>query len=194
MNLWNMSQRSDRWKLFRYNNLGHSVLTLNGMPQLVDGTTKIIEAKIGGPGEASSATLDLTPVYRDEAKSVKRVATLNPDGSLVVEDFVETLADKAITIERRFVTKASVEVVADGAARLTADRPVHCGTGKLRKNVESQSNASTRFSVVAAETENDFDSKNPGVSILIETATVEAGKSARFKTIFSATASVPEAR
>lgn len=194
MNLWNMSQRSDRWKLFRYNNLGHSVLTLNGKPQLVDGTTKIVETKIGGPGEASSATLDLTPVYRDEAKSVKRVATLNPDGSLVVEDFVEALADKAITLERRFVTKASVEVVADGAARLTAGRPVHCGAGKLRKNVESQSDAPTRFSVVAAETENDFDSKNPGVSILIETATVEAGKSARFKTIFSATTSVSEAR
>ncbi len=185
MNLWGTAQNSDRWKLFRYNNLGHSVLTLNGAPQLVDGRTEIVESKIGGPGEASSATLDLTPVYRDEAKSVKRVATLNPDGSLVIEDVVEALADKAIAVERRFVTKAAVDVVSERVATLSAASPVRCGKATLCKKVETQSDIPTSFSVVAAETENDFDSKNPGVSILRETATVEAGKTATFRTVFS---------
>jgi hypothetical protein len=185
MNLWGMGQTSDRWKLFRYNNFGHSVLTLNGAPQLVAGRTEIVDSKIGAPGEASSATIDLTPVYRGEAKSVKRVATLNPDGSLVVEDFVEALADKEVKIERRFLTKAKVDVVSERGATLTAASPVHCGKATLCKTVESQSATPTKFSVVAAETENDFDSKNPGVSILVETATVEAGKTAMFRTVFS---------
>jgi hypothetical protein len=51
--------------------------------------------------------------------------------------------------------------------------------------LETQSETPSRLSVVAAETENDFDSKNPGVSILIETATVEAGKTATFRTVFA---------
>ena len=185
MNLWGMGQNSERWKLLRYNNFGHSVLTLNGAPQLVAGTTKIAETKIGSPGEASSATLDLTPVYRGEAKSVKRVATLNPDGSLIVEDVVEALADKEVKIERRLLTKAAVELVSERVATLTAPSPVHCGNATLCKTVEAQSDTPSAFSVVAAETENDFDSKNPGVSILIETATVEAGKTATFRTVFS---------
>ena len=185
MNLWGMGQTSDRWKLFRYNNFGHSVLTLNGAPQLVDGRTRIVDSKIGAPGEASSATIDLTPVYRGEAKSVKRVATLEPDGSLVVEDVVEALADKEIALERRFLTKAKVELTAERGATLTAASPVHCGNAVLGKTVETQSETPSRFSVVAAETENDFDSKNPGVSVLVETATVEAGKTATFRTVFS---------
>jgi hypothetical protein len=185
MNLWGMGQTSDRWKLFRYNNFGHSVLTLNGAPQLVDGRTRIVDSKIGAPGEASSATIDLTPVYRGEAKSVMRVATLEPDGSLVVEDVVEALADKEIALERRFLTKAKVELTAERGATLTAASPVHCGNAALCKTVESQSETPSRFSVVAAETENDFDSKNPGVSVLVETATVEAGKTATFRTVFS---------
>ncbi len=185
MNLWGMGQTSERWKLFRYNTFGHSVLTLNGAPQLVDGRTKIVDSKIGGPGEASSATIDLTPVYRGEAKSVKRVATLNPDGSLIVEDVVEALADKEVALERRFLTKAAVEVVSERVAKLSSPSPVHCGTATLCKTMETQSETPTRLSVVAAETENDFDSKNPGVSILVETATVEAGKTATFRTVFS---------
>ncbi|MBR4832726.1 MAG: heparinase II/III family protein [Thermoguttaceae bacterium] len=185
MNLWGMGQDSERWKLFRYNNFGHSVLTLNGAPQLVAGRTKIVDSKIGGPGEASSATIDLTPVYRGEAKSVKRVATLNPDGSLIIEDVVEALADKAIMIERRFLTKAKVAVDSERVATLTANPPVHCGKASLVKTVETQSETPTKFNVVAAETENDFDSKNPGVWVLVETATVEAGKTAIFRTVFS---------
>lgn len=185
MNLWGMKQDSERWKLLRYNNFGHSVLTLNGAPQLVAGTTKIVETKIGGPGEASSATIDLTPVYRGEAKSVKRVATLNPDGSLVVEDVVEALADKEIKVERRLLTKAAVDVVSERVAKLTAPSPVHCGNATLCKTLETQSETPSRLSVIPAETENDFDSKNPGVSVLIETATVEAGKTATFRTVFS---------
>ena len=185
MNLWGMNQNSERWKLLRYNNFGHSVLTLNGAPQLVDGTTKIVETKIGSSGEASSATLDLTPVYRGEAKSVKRVATLNPDGSLIVEDVVEALADKEIKVERRLLTPAAVEIVGERVATLTAPSPIHCGDAMLCKTVEAQGDIPSAFSVVAAETENDFDSKNPGVSILIETATVEAGKTATFRTVFA---------
>lgn len=185
MNLWGMNQSSERWKLLRYNNFGHSVLTLNGAPQLVAGTTKIVETKIGSSGEASSATIDLTPVYRGEAKSVKRVATLNPDGSLIIEDFVETFADKEVKVERRLLTKAAVDVVSERVAKLTAPNPVHCGNATLGKTVETQSETPSRLSVVPAETENDFDSKNPGVSVLIETATVEAGKTATFRTVFS---------
>ncbi len=176
MNLWNMSQNSDRWKLLRYNNFGHSVPTINGKLQIADGLTSFIETKIGASGEASSALIDLTPVYKNDVAKATRKATLQPDGALIVEDYFEAL-DKDAEIERRFLTKAKVDVDKENVVFSTPD-------GKLTKKVETKSELAIDRDVIPAQTENDYDSKNPGVSIFIEKSTLKAGEKATFTTTF----------
>lgn len=185
MNLWNMSQNSDRWKLLRYNNFGHSVPTINGKLQQVDGKTSFIETKIGDSGEESYAVIDLTPVYRNEVLKVERKVTLNPDGSLVVEDVFEALPDKSATIERRFLTPAKLEE-RDGTLYLI--QHFLNGTSKnLTKKFTTTTNRAIAIerTVESCETQEEFDAKNPGVSVIKEGVTISPSEKIVFTTCFS---------
>ncbi|MBQ9372265.1 MAG: heparinase II/III family protein [Thermoguttaceae bacterium] len=183
MNLWSEEQDSDRWKILRYNNYGHSVPTVNGAMQRVDGTTSFVETKIGASGEPSTAVIDLTPVYRDELESAMRTATLYPDGSLVIEDVFTAKEEKAATIERRFIVRDDAEI-RDGVLYLTykdPDRPDRA----LVKRVDFNATLQTELSVGPCESKEEFDSKNPGVSAVVETSQLSAGGKASYTTRFS---------
>lgn len=180
MNLWNMKQESDRWKLLRYNNFGHSVPTINGTMQLVDGLTSFTETKIGDAGEESYAVIDLTPVYRNEVAKATRKATLYPDGSLAIEDSFEALKDKEAVIERRFLTSARTEVKEDCFELSLSNQ------GKtLVKSLTTDTNLAIERSVSPCETDKEYDSKNRGVSVLLEKSTLKPGEKAVFTTRFT---------
>lgn len=183
MNLWNVSQNSDRWKLLRYNNFGHSVPVINNALQLANQKTSFIETRIGNKGEESVAVIDLTPVYKNDVAKAIRKATLLPNGDLIIEDSFEALTDKSANIERRFITTAQIEVN-DDAVVLTQPSP-NDQSVTLKKIVKTQHSVGASFSVIPCETDKDYDAKNPGVSILIEKSTLEAGEKAVFTTTFA---------
>lgn len=183
MNLWNMNQNSDRWKLLRYNNFGHSVPTINGNLQLAEKRSSFIAVKIGKENEDSEALIDLTPVYQNDAAKVTRKTILKANGDLVVEDTFEALANKEANIERRFLTPAQVQLEA-GVAVFTLPSPYDKGV-KLQKRVLTQSDKTTSFSVQPCSTDKDYDAPNPGVSILIESSKLAPGEKAVFTTTFS---------
>lgn len=185
MNLWNMGQGSDRWKLLRYNNFGHSVPTINGELQIVNGRTSFTETKIGEAGEESYATIDLTPVYKNDVAKASRKATLFPDGSLVIEDSFEALADKEATVERRFLTPAKVEEH-DSVFRLLLSNPIDSEI-TLTKTLETKTDRSIEIErfVYPCETQEEYDSKNPGVSVILEKSKLAPGEKAVFTTRFS---------
>ena len=185
MNLWDVSQNSDRWKLLRYNNYGHSVPTINGALQLVDGQSFFVETKIGELGEDSYAVIDLTPVYKDNALKVVRKALLKSDGSLVIEDTFEALPDKPATIDRRFLTPALVE---ERNGTLFLSQQSSDGTaGRLVKTFTTTTNFPIRVERVVSpcETQESFDAKNPGVSTIKEQVNLSPGEKIVFTTLFS---------
>lgn len=183
MYLWSASQNSDRWKLLRYNNFGHSVPVINGNLQLVDQLTSFIETEIGDIGEESSATIELTPVYKNDVAKAVRKATLESNGNLIIEDTFEALPDKEAKIERRFITPAQVDVKDDGA--ILTLQAANDNSMNLQKYFKTQSEAETAISVIPCATENDYDAKNPGISILIESSTLKPGEKAVYTTIIS---------
>jgi hypothetical protein len=183
MNLWSASQNSDRWKLLRYNNFGHSVPVINGNLQLVDQLTSFIETEIGDIGEESSATIELTPVYKNDVAKAVRKATLESNGNLIIEDTFEALPDKEAKIERRFITPAQVDVKDDGA--ILTLQAANDNSMNLQKYFKTQSEAETAISIIPCATENDYDAKNPGISILIESSTLKPGEKAVYTTIIS---------
>ncbi|HMO25510.1 MAG TPA: heparinase II/III family protein, partial [Tepidisphaeraceae bacterium] len=67
--LWDMHQESPRWQLLRYHNLQHNTLTIDGQLQRVDGRANTIRV---GDAKWPFATIDLSPVYRGQAKRVDR--------------------------------------------------------------------------------------------------------------------------
>ena len=176
MNLWDFSQQSDRWKIFRYNNFGHSVPNINGQLQLVDGLCPFTESQIGAPGEPSYAEIDLTPAYRGEAASLIRRAVLLPDGSLEITDTLTALPGKTAAVERRFVTPADVTPGEDG-------NPVLMISGR-KKVLLVSGDLPTEIEMIPAGTDREYDARNDGMTVICLRTVVEPGKSARMSVKF----------
>jgi hypothetical protein len=114
--LWNRKQDSDRWTLLTKNNFGHSTLTVNNEPFVVDGFAPLVDFRGGARPEAA---FDLTAVYGGNlARAVRRFVKGGPE-SLLIEDRIE-LSEKTKRIVWQLVTTAEVELV-DGGAVLRQD-------------------------------------------------------------------------
>lgn len=110
-NLWGRAQDSERWTLLTKNNFGHSTLTVNNEPFLVDGYAPLIDFK---EGEKPEAAFDLTAVYGANVKSAKRRFIKGGPASLVIEDRI-VISESTKQITWQLMTIAEVEIVAGGA-------------------------------------------------------------------------------
>jgi oligo-alginate lyase len=107
LNLWNMDQGSDRWRVFRLGQQAHSLLVLNDQPQSVTGRGEIrgIDLATSTP----TAIADLTSLYRGQAQFVQRRFTLHGVDRLVIDDLVGGIA-QAGELRWQGLTLAAVEI------------------------------------------------------------------------------------
>lgn len=91
ISLWNMSQDSSRWSLFRLGVEGHGTLTIDGAQQKVDGCATI---SLASTRTHSKAAVDMTSLYPG-ATNVVREITLTKDG-LFVDDRLAGLRPGAV--------------------------------------------------------------------------------------------------
>jgi len=84
VDLWNMSQTSERWDTFRYNNMAHNTLTFNGKTQLVDGNVTV--NNLVNTSQLKSVEMNLTPVYKNELSSCKRTASIVSNRYVEIKD------------------------------------------------------------------------------------------------------------
>ena len=85
LSLWNFSQNSDRWRIFRLNSYGHNILMIGDRQQRVKGSAKVISVKEGIPSEV---VMDLSSLY-PSARKVARTGTLLQDGRYRLADTLE---------------------------------------------------------------------------------------------------------
>ncbi len=109
--LWARCQECDRWKLLTKNNFGHSTLSVNNQLHVVDGMAEIIDFKVGKQPEA---TLDLSPAFARQLKSVQRRFVKDSQSSLVIEDIIE-ISEETKWITWQMITQADVQIVKGGA-------------------------------------------------------------------------------
>ncbi|WP_324679088.1 heparinase II/III domain-containing protein [Hymenobacter sp. GOD-10R] len=118
VDLWNMKQNSQRWQVFRYNNLAHSTLAFNDSLQRVNGTATLTGSS--NTPMFMNATTDLTGVYKSAvAKAVRGVAIVDKS-YVVVRDEIETLPANT-TVRWTMVTPATVRITGKNTAELTQD-------------------------------------------------------------------------
>lgn len=115
VDIWNGSQNSERWSVYRYSNLNHNTLTFDGERQLVKGKATFKNIKKGIPGMAQ---VDLTPVYANKAK-VTRTCTLQRVDDLMIEDEIEPLVDTELGWT--LMTFAQVEKINEFQLKLSKD-------------------------------------------------------------------------
>ena len=171
VDLWNKTQGSQRWSVFRLNQACHNVLVLAGQPQQVAGFAAIADIISDGP--KPGCTIDLTPVYAGQATRVERRFSLPQRASLVIDDSITGLV-KAGTVRWQLATRAAATIAANGRhARLTQD-------GKtLDLTVAAPERA--RLVVADAVGSQPFDVANPGVRILAAEFAAEAGATVTFR-------------
>lgn len=89
IDLWNMTQDSPRWDLFRYNNKGHNTLVFDDRKQQVDGIAPILECSENSEN-FMYGIVDLNDPYKGQVKDVKRGIALANKAYAMVQDEIRT--------------------------------------------------------------------------------------------------------
>ena len=153
--LWNTRQSSQRWDVYRYNNLSHNTLSFNNKYQEVKGKTKIDE--YSDQENHKFVISDLTPVYKNQVRSVKRAVSLVNKEFAVVEDLIETTKNFTM-MTWTMVTPASAKILSENVMLLEKDGK------KLYIKVEGP--RKIRWHILPAQSDFSYDSPNPGISII----------------------------
>ncbi len=167
IDLWNRKQDSERWTVFRLNNLSHNTLVVDGQLQLVKGRAPItaFSDEASGP----HTVIDLTPVYEGQLAGAQRGVKL-VGSAVLVQDEVRTLEQTA-SARWGMVTRAEVTLLDNATALLKQD-----GRALLVRALSPQGARLRLY-----ETENpprEYDSRNPNTRMIGFESELGAGSSA----------------
>ena len=163
VDLWNRRQNSHRWAVYRLNNFSHNTLTIDRLLHRVDGHAKLRGFNAATPD--TPATVDLTPVFAGQANHVERHFEILPGHQTLITDHLRGLAP-GVSVRWQMATRADVSL--DGnRATLTQEGRTFTITALAPDAVSLQVEP-------AAPPANDFNVKNPGVSLVYFTATAPA--------------------
>ena len=155
MNLWGRSQNAERWKIFRYNNLSHSTLVVDGQHQKVNGNAPIV--RFSGEKSFPHVVFDMSKVYQGQLARAFRGASLLPTGQVVIQDEFTAL-DRPTKVRWAMVTAAKVFITDGTNALLTKD-------GKaLRLTVIT--NEKIQLQTYSTAPRADYDASNPDTRLI----------------------------
>ena len=118
VDLWNRSQDSERWSIFRIGAESHNTLMFNGHLHNVSGMAEIVET-FDTP-RRRGAVINLTPTFEGDATEVIRTAELDKNDNLKIADHI-VCGDKPAIVEWRIATNAEAQIVAPNTIMLTQD-------------------------------------------------------------------------
>ncbi len=183
VDLWNRAQNSQRWEVFRLNNMAHNTLTFDGQLQLVKGYAKV-DAFTEKTGNLSAIS-DLSKIYEGQVASSKRGIAIRDGKYAVITDEVKATG-KPTTMRWNLLTGATVKIL-DG------------------KTVELSQNGKTMFLIFETKAKidiktwpttppHDYDAPNPDTQFVGFETTLPANSQETFNAYFTATKDVPPAK
>lgn len=121
VDLWNMGQTSERWDVFRLNNMAHNTLTINNKKQLVAGSCTV--DNLVNTSDLKSVELNLTSLYQNDVTSCKRTASIVANRYVEIKDIL-TAKTGALTIRWNLLTQAVPQKISNKIIRLTQSSKV----------------------------------------------------------------------
>ncbi len=115
VDLWNKSQNSDRWDVFRLNNMAHNTLTFNGKKQLVDGNVAV--ENLINTTDLKSVSINLTPVYKNDVSNCRRTASIVSNRYVEIKDEIKA-GSSALTTRWNLLTQAVPQKVNEKIIKL----------------------------------------------------------------------------
>jgi hypothetical protein len=163
VDLWNKSQNSERWQVFRYNNHAHNTLTVNDKLQIVSGNAVI--NSYSNQSDMMNAVSDISAVYNGQLKKAVRGIAIVDNQYVTIRDEVETLGSETI-IRWNLVTSASVTITGANTAELVKN-----GKKLVLKVLEPVNVTMKTWSTVSP---NSYDAANTGTIMTGFEATIPA--------------------
>lgn len=163
IDLWNRKQNSQRWDVYRYNNLAHNTLSFDYKKQMVDGYASI--DSVTNSDSLKSIYIDLSEIYKDQVKDVSRTVKIINNKKVMIEDNIEALGTNTKFIWS-MLTKAKVEKINDKNLLLTLNDK------HLYFNVETDS--TIKIYITPAVSTNNYDEKNDDVNLIRIEANIPA--------------------
>lgn len=115
VDLWNKSQTSERWDVFRLNNMAHNTLTINGNKQLVAGKAPI--ENLANTSDLKSAEINLTPLYQNDVTACRRTAAIVSNRYVEIKDEI-TAKSSELTVRWNLATQAVPQKVSNKIIKL----------------------------------------------------------------------------
>jgi hypothetical protein len=168
--LWDKTQDSPRWDVFRWNNHNHNTITINGNKHKVNGKAYLIDTYY--TANEKGGKFDMSEVFAGDIKSEIRKVVLKDDSYLEIEDVIVT-NDKDAKVRWTMVTPAEVRILDSQTIELSQKRE------KKRMRVTSQH----PFELKIWNSEDpgtDYDAKNPGTIMIGFESEVPANKQVSF--------------
>lgn len=170
VDLWNMTQNSQRWDVYRLGPEAHNTLTLDGANHMVDG--KAVITRTWNTKRRKGAEVDLTAVLGEAVDAAKRSVVLHDDRTLVVTDKV-VCGTQPQTIRWTMCTPAEAEIVGENSFALTSK-------GK-RMEVKVESPVKVNLHVWDNVSPNSFDYANPNTQRVAFDYQLNAGQEVEVK-------------
>ena len=176
--LFDMTQSSLRWDVYRLGPLSHSTLTINGAKHRVNGRGEI-ESVINS-GNEYGGTMDLSAVFADQVSSAKRTIRLAGE-DLYITDVITARSSMDAKVDWRMLTQTDVSQE-EGAVRLSKNGHTMYLTAST-----DHSSASPVYFTEAAEGKQAWDQSNSGFYVVGYTVTVPKGATMTLTTKLSKT-------
>ncbi|PCJ63480.1 MAG: heparinase [Planctomycetota bacterium] len=165
--LWDKSQGSQRWSVFRTNNFSHNTLVVDGKKQKVKGKGVITNFKSTGPSPYT--ILNMSSVYKDQLASTIRGVYLSENRSVVIQDEIKGL-NKPSSVRWGMMTKAIVKIKNNKELILQQNGQELC--------VKIISPSNVTWKVIDAEKpKRDYDAINKNAKMIIFTVKLKASES-----------------
>ena len=173
--LWDSSQDSSRWSLFRLGVEGHGTLVIDGARQKVDGCATISAV---APSVPSEAIVDLTPLYPSVEKAT-RTFRLGHSGLEVCDRISGIRSGTVVSWNMNTAAKATAN-----ENELALEQKD--GKGAWKKMLLVASPSDVRWSVESiAEPRSPADSPNPGMTRVSFSRSADEGGVLEFSVAFA---------
>ena len=153
--LWGMTQNSERWQVYRYNNLAHSTLAFDNEFQKVEGYAPI--TSFTEKPNFLSATSNISAVYKGNVASANRGVAIIDQKYVAIKDEIVT-SEKETTVRWAMMTPAEVKINENGTAELTQNGK------KLQIKVVEPANITLK--TWTTQPSHDYDAPNPGTILV----------------------------
>jgi hypothetical protein len=155
VDLWGRTQNSQRWQVYRYNNLVHNTLTFDGQLQRVNGFAPII--RYSADPLFMHAQVDLTAIYKGQVQKAQRGVAIVGKQYVVIRDELTT-EDRDTTLRWTLLTSADVKISGASSAALSLQGHT------LQLQVRAP--AKVTMKTWSTEPPHTYDAPNPGTVLV----------------------------